>query len=291
MESVNQYIPATGLSRTIGGVVFLAVSAYLLYLLYTYFFLANVSGGTQTTLITTPMNAKVTQTTPLYSVPPPYEGGEYSVSFWTYVTAFKDQLGTNKHILEIRGAAFSTLVVGLDAFSNKLLVRAHTGTSSSGTAGSNNIDLSTSNVKTLFTTTTVPSGLMADSLPLCDLPEFDLQRWVNVSIVLNGRTCDVYMDGKLARSCVLPSFYKVDSNGVSVKLLDFGGFNGFLSDVNCYQYAINPDQAYRIYMAGPTQPGGSGLLSWLKSIFNIEGSVSVSYPTVGVSYPSTTINF
>jgi hypothetical protein len=75
------------------------------------------------------------------------------------------------------------------------------------------------------------------------------------------------MDGKLVRSCVLKSFFKVDPTGQTVKLVDRGGFDGYISNVSTHNYAMGPDAVYRSYMAGPT--GGSTdpwayLMSWFQ---------------------------
>ena len=274
MESVRNSVPA-GLTRGFGGVVVIVLAAVALYYLYKYLYTS--SGIEAAAIITQAVRADTSRNLPLYKIPPIYEGGEYSISFWAYVTGFKDQLGKNKHILEIRGSDFSTLVVGLGSFTNKLLVRVHTPgggqTTGSGAAGSS--DLTAAGVKKLFNDQ--DPGLLRDAMPLCDLPEVDLQRWVCVSVVLNGRTCDVYLDGKLARSCVLPSFFKVDK-AVRMKLLDFGGFDGFLGDVTCYNYALNPEQAYRIYMTGPSDVAGGGILDWFKNIFDLKGTVTYKFP-------------
>jgi hypothetical protein len=74
------------------------------------------------------------------------------------------------------------------------------------------------------------------------------------------------MDGKLARSCVLPHFYKVDPTGHSVKLVDRAGFDGYVSQVNTFNYALTPNVIYQSYMAGPS---GSNLDAWayFKSFF------------------------
>jgi hypothetical protein len=273
--------PAIG--RIVGGIVVVIAAIVILY--YLYAFLYGSQGITSQKIITTPIDGNSTDK-PLYPIPPIYEGGEYSVSFWLYITAFKDQVGRNKHILEIRGANQSTLLVGLGAFKNKLMVKVHT--ASEGTRGTS---LTIPDVRKLFKDTQVPSGLLDEQTDLCDLPEVDLQRWVQISVVLNGRTVDVYSDGKLARSCVLPSFYKVDPKGVQMKLLDFDGFDGYLSDVSCYNYALNPDQVYRIYMSGPSDGAGSSFLDWLKTIFDVKGKVTYSYPQVGVKYESASYVF
>lgn len=282
MNSALNSFPA---ARPLGGILIVVLGAVALYYLYNYLY--GVDDLVSRSIITTAIPGNTKTRPALYAIPPIYEGGEYSVSFWVYITGFKDQSGLNKHILEIRGSDFSTLVVGLGAFKNKLLTRVNT----AGGGGQGRTSLTTAEVRNLFQTTQVPSGLLEDGLELCDLPEVDLQRWVCITVALNGRTCDVYYDGKLARSCVLPGPFKVDPKGYQMKLLDFDGFDGFLSDVTCYQYALNPDQVYRIYMAGPTDTASSNFLGWLKSIFGLEGEVTYKIPTTTIKYEKGTLTF
>jgi hypothetical protein len=281
MNSALNSFPA---ARPIGGIVIVILGAVALYYIYQYAY--GVEGLSSTSIITTAIPGNTKTRPALYSIPPIYEGGEYSVSFWVYITGFKDQSGLNKHILEIRGVDYSTLLVGLGAFKNKLVTRVNT---AGGNQGTNS--LTTADVQKMFKTTQVPSGLLEEGLELCDLPEVDLQRWVCITIALNGRTCDIYYDGKLARSCVLPGPFKVDPKGYQMKLLDFDGFDGFLSDVTCYTYALNPDQVYRIYMAGPTDTASSSFLGWLKSIFGLEGEVTYKIPTPSVKYEKGSLTF
>jgi hypothetical protein len=112
--------------------------------------------------------------------------------------------------------------------------------------------------------------------PTCDLVSVDLQRWVNITIVINGRSSDVYMDGKLARSCVLDSFFTVDPSGYQLTLLDKDGFGGYVSNTSAFGYALNPEQVYRMYMAGPGPQ--YDLLGWLKSLFDPKAVSSMEYP-------------
>ena len=123
----------------------------------------------------------------------------------------------------------------------------------------------------VFNVRVMDSGLL-DSAPLCDLPEVDLQRWVNLTVAVNGKTVDVYLDGKLVRSCVLPYFYKVDSS-YSATLLGYSGFGGQISTTTMYDVALNPEMVYKNYIAGPEPI--TGFMSWLSSIFKIGINVSV----------------
>lgn len=279
MESLAQ---VSQMTRSFGGVVILILGAVALYYLYQFLFTSN--GMATTSLITTSI-AGNTEMKDLLPISPPYEGGEYSVSFWMYITAFKDLIGKNKHILEIQGTNKSMMVVGLGSISNKLLVRVNTAPGDSSASD----PLSKGNIPNLFKANVYNSGL-TENLELCDLPEVELQKWVSVAVVLSGKTCDVYMDGKLTRSCVLPNFYRVDPTGVKMKLLDYGGFEGYLGDVSTYNYALNPDQIYRMYMTGPTD-NQSSFLSWIQNIFDVKGQLSIRYPTPAVQYAKTQLDF
>ena len=116
----------------------------------------------------------------------------------------------------------------------------------------------------LFNTLETDSGLL-DATALCDLPSLDLQKWVCVAVAVNGRTVDVYIDGKLARSCVLPALYKIDAGGYTADLLDYGGFGGFVNSIQMYNYALNPNTVYNLYMGGPNPITSIG--AYLSSFF------------------------
>jgi hypothetical protein len=86
---------------------------------------------------------------------------------------------------------------------------------------------------------------------ICDLNTIDFQRWVQVTVILSGRSIDVYMDGKLSRSCITNSYFKVDPTGIKATLLGNGGFDGYLSKVQLSNMALNPSDIYQLYTAGP----------------------------------------
>ena len=151
------------------------------------------------------------------------------------------------------GPNFDTIRVYLGGnkpkVSIRLQTRDQTGASSSvSTSQAPSLDKATQNMT--FNVLQTDSGLL-DSSPICDLHEIDLQRWVCLTIAVNGRTVDSYVDGKLARSCVLPSNFKVDAGGYSANLLAYGGFGGQISTTTMYDAALNPEEVYKNYMAGP----------------------------------------
>lgn len=221
-----------------------------------------------------------------------YEGGEFTVSTWIYITNWSYRAGMNKSILTIGGPNFDTIRIYLGGTKPTLNVRLQTKDSSgtqnaipTGASASANLgatpmgsqvpveSLEKATQNAVFNILQTDSGLL-DSSPLCDLPAVDLQRWINITVAVNGKTVDVYMDGKLARSCVLPSFFKVDAGGYSAYLLSYGGFGGQIANTTMYDAALNPEQVYKNYMAGPEPITNIG--QWFSSFFSPGVSVQVT---------------
>jgi len=196
-----------------------------------------------------------------------YEGGEYSVNLWMYVSGWSYLQGTRKHVVEIGGSKFSSLLLALGSYKNSLSVRVDT-TDASGNPVATTGGLTTADKNQFFTPLTSDTSDLTTSTQ-CDIDTIDLQRWVQVTVVLNGNICDVFMDGKLVRSCVLPSYYKVDQSSQLVKVVDRGGFDGYVSNISTYNYALNPTTIYNMYMSGP-QPISFDIWSafnYIKSLF------------------------
>jgi hypothetical protein len=209
----------------------------------------------------------------LVNAPPViYEGGEFSVSFWVYIANWNVNNGTRKLIFTFGGNNYSTIVIGLGARTNTLFVRVATST---GDPNSQGQKLLTADVADLFQPNPPNEDVGSGSIgtqPMCDLPEIDLQRWVNITVVLNGRTCDVFLDGKLMRSCVLDNYFKVDnSSSLRANVLAFNnklyGFDGYLSNLNMYNSAMNPSQIWSNYMKGPTGTN-TDISSWFNNLIN-----------------------
>jgi hypothetical protein len=114
----------------------------------------------------------------------------------------------------------------------------------------------------------------------CDIKEVPLQKWVCITIVSSGRVLDVYMDGKLSRSCVLPNVLSVPNGKLKLRLGESGGFGGSYSTVQMWNQQLTPDLIYGIYQMGPTQVQHS-IISDLASWIGI--NVSFTGPSPGTS--------
>jgi hypothetical protein len=97
-----------------------------------------------------------------------------------------------------------------------------------------------------------PVSKSASASPLihqCNVSNIPLQKWVNLIVSLYGRTLDLYLDGKLVRTCVLPGVAKVNPD-TNILVTPAGGFNGWTTNFQYWSSASNPQEAYNIYKSG-----------------------------------------
>ena len=207
-----------------------------LYYLYSLLFanpipVVNILSGPQSGSIVGPTAG---------SLPPIYQGGQFSISTWVYINNFAYSNGYNAPIIILGGTSFDTLRVYLGT-NGQLCVRVGI-TGSSPTLPIND---------KAFTQPITNSAIVP-----CDIPQMNLQRWVNVVVALNGKLCDVYLDGKLVRSCALDNYFNVDTNAMlkvcPAQRPSVPGFGGVISATNVYGIALSPDLVYKYYMAGPS---------------------------------------
>ncbi len=190
------------------------------------------------------------------------QGGEYTISFWMYITSWEYRSGLAKSVLQILDANMpNKILLNTVLYPNeaKMMVRVNTiGGAQEGidyTRLDNYEKLMSGNGGMEMA---VPSGVM----PKCDIQDIDLQRWINVTISVNGRIVDIYYDGKLARSCVLPDLPQASDSGAQlVQIGNKGGFGGKISGIQFFAYPLTPDRIYSIYQAGPM--GQRGFVGYL----------------------------
>jgi hypothetical protein len=112
----------------------------------------------------------------------------------------------------------------------------------------------------------------------CNVSNIPIQKWVNVIVSVYGRSLDVYIDGKLVRTCLLPGVANINNNS-NVYITPFGGFDGWTSKFQYYSNSLNPQEAWNIY--------AKGYSSWT-SMFNAY-QVQISLVENGTTQSSLTI--
>lgn len=86
-------------------------------------------------------------------------------------------------------------------------------------------------------------------LHTCNIANVPIQKWVNLVVSVYGRTMDLYIDGKLVRTCLLPGIASINSDA-NVYVTPNGGFNGWTSKLQYFPGPLNPQEVWNIYSRG-----------------------------------------
>ena len=108
----------------------------------------------------------------------------------------------------------------------------------------------------------------------CVIRNVSLQKWFNITMSVYGNTLDLYLDGKLVRTCVMPAMpaslssgdqlyvgggYTLTNNTITAT---DGDLQGFISNVVYNADYFSPEEAWNIYSAGYS---GAGMFNFLHS--------------------------
>jgi hypothetical protein len=164
----------------------------------------------------------------------------YTYSMWVYIEDWNYKYGQQKILLRraIDNNKFCPKI-SLGAFENDLTV----------------------SVETYPGTDVVSSNASSNTQTFnCTVKNISIQSWVNILMSVNGRTLDIYLDGKLVKTCVMPGVAKV-SNSSPIVITPAGGFSGYTSNVEYWAKSTNPQEAWNIYRKGH---GGGNVFSKYK---------------------------
>lgn len=308
MERVNNNSSAknsgtgTGPVRLVVGILIFVAIVVGLYYLYNFLY-GSTTAQTSVTILPGPLsmskpavtvngvtNAAVAQA----QLTGLLDGGQYSTSMWVYVNSTSGA-GPNPpliHLLDVSkdsksasataaGRGNTLVFIGLNPTNGSLVVRQSTGdatdsqidNSVAGTSGSHYP------LTSLISNYNAAGATTYTSNDKCDiLNGIEYQRWSLITVVGNGRTLDVYIDGKLARSCVYKSQFALSSSdGTGTATIGYNNSNlkGFFSNGQFYNYALTPDQVWANYQAGPG--AGFSFSSFFSNLF----STNISFQTSG----------
>lgn len=300
MNAVNNTVAnagSGGISKTLIGLVIFILVIVGLYYLYNFLYGKSpssadvdiLSGTKPTTQMTNFDGQSAVAKTEINGI---LDGGQYTASFWVYIAdtkGFTAASGSSlAHLMEISSDRFvstgtkgNTLIfVGLNPINGTLVVRQSTLEPSEQI----NNSLTSGMTATKYTLDSLinnynSGGSSYTTDDRCDIINgIEFQRWILVTVVGNGRTLDVYIDGKLARSCVYKSNFGVGSStGKADAYFGLGNSNklkGYFASGKYYNYALTPDQIWALYQAGPA--GYFNLSSFFGNLFNVNVSFGSS---------------
>jgi hypothetical protein len=194
-------------------------------------------------------------------VPGQKSNANYSV--WIYVDAWKNNatgnpLPLNKNILtrlgKVGNATVPIYLLHLDNATNDLHLR---------------IALSTATV----------------TYQTCTIRNIKLQKWVNITMSIYGNTVDLYLDGKLVKTCVLTAMpfaplttdLYVGGSMTTTGIHGDGDLVGYISNVLYKNDYFTPEDAWDIYSAGY---GGAGMFDFANR-YKLNFSITKENQTVG----------
>ena len=228
-------------------IVILIVILVLIFILIKYvlsdpYTLQNIQNGT----VASTINATSLATNGT-SVP----SSNFAYSIWFYVNNWNYRYGEPKVIfgrmgsMSSQGSGSVSGVSGLDPCPAVVLG-----------AVENNIAVSLGCYPGIDQEPTTPGGTTV--VKTCSVANIPIQKWVNLIVNVYGRSMDIYIDGKLVRTCLLPGVASVN-NDANIYVTPNGGFEGWTAKFQYYPNSINPQEAWNIYTQGYS--------SWL-SMFN-----------------------
>jgi hypothetical protein len=168
----------------------------------------------------------------------------YSFSVWTYISDWSGSYGKSKNIISIQktlpvvGGNVNLFQLSLDENKNDLHI---------------------------YVNDNPLNQLTQTKNTTCSVTNFPVQAWVNISISVYNRAVDVYIDGKLVRTCSLKNVAQPIDAGSTIYIGGEGsgggdnkcpggsglvGFTGYIASVLYNPDIISPQDAWNTYARG-----------------------------------------
>ena len=224
MLGYNYLVRQTNITSFLTYSVIVALIAYGSFFIYEGVTGDKASSGN---LARTPIDSMTGATIPASAVPGQagVNGGNYAIQWWMYIKDWNTRFGQEKAVMKRGGRGAQNPYVYLHPTENTLVVKVDSfdsGSSRADAAGGGD-----------FT---------------CQLTNVPLQSWFSVGLSVAGRNLDLYIDGKLMRSCMIPGV-PITPRG-DLQIMPGGGFSGNVIDVYHYARSITPSDAMTFFTGG-----------------------------------------
>jgi len=213
-------------------ILLIIVVIFLLYLVISYItydlntLMSGVSSGT---------NMKVISPDVLSKNDSLGNSGNYSYSIWVYVNDWNYKYGETKMLFGKMGTTSPQGITDISSLHPSPAVT---------------LDPIQNNL-------TVSVTCYPKIVSKCEIVNFPIQKWVNLFISVYGRSLDVYIDGKLVKTCMLPGIANV-AQGSPIYVTPNGGFAGWTANFQYWNTQKDPQFVWDTYRKGYT-----GKSNWL----------------------------
>lgn len=222
-------------SSTMGKVIFFIILilflAFLIYIIYAAIKSSRDAADNSPVIVNDVIDAFVAR--PAFKLPQVVQGMNQTFSTWIYVKDWNYKFGQYKNILWKGNPSNAGTLATTPTISN-----IH--------CPSIWLYPLTNSLK-VVTSTSVP-----EQVESCDIQNIPLMTWVHVVYVLNNRTVDVYINGKLERSCALRGIPTITNDPVYMTTgSPQAGFYGKIGKTQYFTSALLPNEVANIYQQGP----------------------------------------
>lgn len=227
-------------------VVIVGLVVVLLAALFIYNAIATASGKQAVSVLGSPtvpdqaplpLDGKTKTTIPAANAPIT-QGADNGIQFWMFIKDWDYGFSKKKGIIyrkDSTNAAYRNPEISLHETDNSLnvTVSIYPGTAGGGVSSSPGAANDASANGDSYT---------------CTVENVPLQTWFAVSVTVFQRNLDVYINGKLVKSCVLPGVPRPAAGDLITG--DNGGFSGSICNVHAYPNMLGPSDAAAFFAAG-----------------------------------------
>ena len=236
--------PSSSSASNLSTVVTVVGGLLLLYLgILFYNYIQRSNGHPGVTLWETKSTGDVAPTTvdgktrtPITAGDAPSTGGsDYGFQYWMFLKDWDYKFGSPKEVLKRvapTNAAVQNPRIYLSPTDNTLNVQVSLFPNSSAAGAAS------------------PTSDSTGDSQICSVENVPLQSWFSVSVTVFQRNLDIYINGRLVKSCVLRAIPKPAVGDIILN--DSGGFSGGLCNVNYYNTMLGPEDAKEFHAKGTT---------------------------------------
>jgi hypothetical protein len=230
-QGFQKYQNSSSMGKVIFIIILVLFIAFIIYVIYIAVTASQQAAANSPVIVNDVLDAYVAR--PAFSLPQVTQGMNQTFSTWIYVKDWNYKFGQYKNILWKGNPTLSSTTSANPSISN-----IH--------CPSIWLYPLTNSLK-VVTSTSVP-----EQVESCDIQNIPLMSWVHIVYVLNNRTVDIYMNGKLERSCALRGIPTITNDPVYVTSgSPQPGYYGKIGKTQYFTKALLPNDVANLYQQGP----------------------------------------
>lgn len=167
------------------------------------------------------------------NLPTSINGNLYSYSMWIYINDYVRGYGDYKNIIS-RSNKDENIDTKIPSIQNDAVIEAP------------GIYLDKKMNKLIAYTSVINS-----SANVCEVNNIPLNKWNHIVYVLNQNNVDLYLNGKLEKSCVINGIANTNT-AYKLYIGKDTGFNGKFAQIQYFTEAIEPSKVTELYNKGPS---------------------------------------